>query len=72
MIALPTNKDENWRYANLRPLAKARADAVGAAPPLAADRAARAAARLRALGVRRRPLRARSVGARGATPAPRC
>jgi Fe-S cluster assembly protein SufD len=30
MIALPTNKDENWRYANLRPLAKANADAVKA------------------------------------------
>jgi Fe-S cluster assembly protein SufD len=30
MIALPTNKDENWRYANLRPLAKARLDAVDA------------------------------------------
>jgi Fe-S cluster assembly protein SufD len=30
MIPLPTNKDENWRYANLRPLAKARADAVAA------------------------------------------
>jgi len=28
MIALPTNKDENWRYANLQPLAKARVDAV--------------------------------------------
>ncbi|HEX6637209.1 MAG TPA: SufD family Fe-S cluster assembly protein [Steroidobacteraceae bacterium] len=26
--ALPTNRDENWRYANLRPLAKARAEAV--------------------------------------------
>ena len=25
---LPTNRDENWRYANLRPLAKARAEAV--------------------------------------------
>lgn len=24
----PTNRDENWRYANLRPLAKARAEAV--------------------------------------------
>jgi Fe-S cluster assembly protein SufD len=38
MISLPTNKDENWRYANLRPLAKAKADAVaavGAAPPVA-------------------------------------
>ena len=36
MISLPTNKDENWRYANLRPLAKANADAVaavGAAAP---------------------------------------
>jgi Fe-S cluster assembly protein SufD len=30
MIALPTNKDENWRYANLRPLAKAKIDAVEA------------------------------------------
>lgn len=30
MIALPTNRDENWRYANLRPLAKARLDAVAA------------------------------------------
>jgi Fe-S cluster assembly protein SufD len=30
MIALPTNKDENWRYANLRPLAKARVEAIGA------------------------------------------
>jgi Fe-S cluster assembly protein SufD len=28
--ALPTNRDENWRYANLRPLAKARPDAVPA------------------------------------------
>lgn len=27
MITLPTNRDENWRYANLRPLAKARQDA---------------------------------------------
>jgi Fe-S cluster assembly protein SufD len=33
---LPTNRDENWRYANLRPLAKAKVDAAtGAAssPP---------------------------------------
>jgi Fe-S cluster assembly protein SufD len=30
VIALPTNKDENWRYANLRPLAKARVEAVAA------------------------------------------
>ena len=29
--ALPTNRDENWRYANLRPLAKARPDALPAA-----------------------------------------
>ncbi|HEU4781360.1 MAG TPA: SufD family Fe-S cluster assembly protein [Steroidobacteraceae bacterium] len=29
-IALPTNKDENWRYANLRPLARAKMDAVDA------------------------------------------
>ena len=27
---LPTNRDENWRYANLRPLAKASMDAVTA------------------------------------------
>jgi len=27
-VVLPTNRDENWRYANLRPLAKARVDAV--------------------------------------------
>jgi Fe-S cluster assembly protein SufD len=27
-IALPTNRDENWRYTNLRPLAKARVEAV--------------------------------------------
>jgi Fe-S cluster assembly protein SufD len=30
MISLPTNKDENWRYTNLRPLAKAKAEAVEA------------------------------------------
>ena len=36
MIALPTNKDENWRYANLRPLAKARAEAVADVAPIAA------------------------------------
>jgi len=30
MIPLPTNRDENWRYANLRPLAKARTEAVTA------------------------------------------
>jgi Fe-S cluster assembly protein SufD len=28
MIALPTNQAENWRYANLRPLGKARPEAV--------------------------------------------
>jgi Fe-S cluster assembly protein SufD len=33
MITMPTNRDENWRYANLRPLAKARLDAVEAVPP---------------------------------------
>jgi Fe-S cluster assembly protein SufD len=34
VITMPTNRDENWRYANLRPLAKAKVDAVvsGAAP----------------------------------------
>jgi Fe-S cluster assembly protein SufD len=31
---LPTNRDENWRYANLRPFARAKADAV---PGPAAD-----------------------------------
>jgi Fe-S cluster assembly protein SufD len=31
-IPLPTSRDENWRYANLRPLAKARVDAVAPAP----------------------------------------
>jgi Fe-S cluster assembly protein SufD len=30
--AFPTNRDENWRYANLRPLAKARVDAVATGP----------------------------------------
>jgi Fe-S cluster assembly protein SufD len=35
MLPLPTNRDENWRYANLRPLAKARVDAVAAAAPAA-------------------------------------
>jgi Fe-S cluster assembly protein SufD len=29
-LALPTNKDENWRYANLRPLAKANSAAIAA------------------------------------------
>jgi len=33
MIPLPTNRDENWRYANLRPLAKARVEAVAASTP---------------------------------------
>jgi len=28
VITLPTNRDENWRYANLRPLARANQDAV--------------------------------------------
>jgi len=37
MIALPTNRDENWRYANLRPLAKARPDAISATQTVAAD-----------------------------------
>jgi len=27
-VVLPTNRDENWRYANLRPLAKARIEAA--------------------------------------------
>jgi len=29
-LVLPTNRDENWRYANLRPLAKAKTDAIAA------------------------------------------
>jgi Fe-S cluster assembly protein SufD len=39
MISLPTNKDENWRYANLRPLAKARVEAIetGVTPHPAID-----------------------------------
>jgi Fe-S cluster assembly protein SufD len=41
MIALPTNRDENWRYANLRPLAKAKADAP---PPVSHADVADAAA----------------------------
>lgn len=41
MLPLPTNRDENWRYANLRPLAKARVDAVAAAPPAMLDLPAR-------------------------------
>jgi len=36
MIALPTNRDENWRYANLRPLAKANVNAVDAVDATAA------------------------------------
>lgn len=32
MSALPSNRDENWRYANLRPLARAKPDAIAAAP----------------------------------------
>jgi Fe-S cluster assembly protein SufD len=38
--ALPTNRDENWRYANLRPLAKARPEPVDggvASAPLLSD-----------------------------------
>lgn len=31
--ALPTNRDENWRYTNLRPLAKASPEAVDGATP---------------------------------------
>lgn len=33
MITMPTNRDENWRYANLRPLARAKVDAVTGATP---------------------------------------
>lgn len=35
MSALPNNRDENWRYANLRPLARAKPDAVAATTPSA-------------------------------------
>ncbi len=34
---LPTNRDENWRYANLRALAKARPEAIPASPVVPAD-----------------------------------
>jgi Fe-S cluster assembly protein SufD len=34
---LPTNRDENWRYANLRALAKARPEAVLASPVISHD-----------------------------------
>ena len=33
MITMPTNRDENWRYANLRPLARAKVDAVADTAP---------------------------------------
>jgi Fe-S cluster assembly protein SufD len=36
MITLPTNRDENWRYANLRPLTRAKLDAVDPAASAAA------------------------------------
>ena len=36
MITMPTNRDENWRYANLRPLARARPEAVDPAASAAA------------------------------------
>ena len=57
MIALPTNKDENWRYANLRPLAKARVDDVR--PPLGTVQlhAARDTAGVSALAIFGRTLR---------------
>ena len=57
---LPTNRDENWRYANLRPLAKARVDAAVPDAELARPhRPARSASGLRTLGVRRWPVRRR-------------
>lgn len=34
---LPNNRDENWRYANLRALAKARPEAVPASPVISSD-----------------------------------
>ncbi len=37
MIALPTQRDENWRYANLRPLAKASVEAVAQRDPPAVE-----------------------------------
>ncbi|MEJ0087701.1 MAG: SufD family Fe-S cluster assembly protein [Pseudomonadota bacterium] len=36
MVTMPTNRDENWRYANLRPLAKAKVDAVADTAPVPA------------------------------------
>jgi len=33
VITMPTNRDENWRYANLRPLARAKVDAVADTAP---------------------------------------
>ncbi len=38
MIALPTNRDDNWRYANLRPLAKARVESAAASADTSAAR----------------------------------
>jgi Fe-S cluster assembly protein SufD len=37
MITLPTNRDENWRYANLRPLTRAKPDAVDPAASASAS-----------------------------------
>jgi len=37
VTALPTNRDENWRYTNLRPLAKARPEPATPAPALELD-----------------------------------
>jgi Fe-S cluster assembly protein SufD len=36
VITLPTNRDENWRYANLRPLTRARPEAIDPAASAAA------------------------------------
>jgi len=40
-IVLPTNRDENWRYSNLRPLAKAKREAVAPHVPAAIELPAR-------------------------------
>jgi Fe-S cluster assembly protein SufD len=39
--ALPTNRDENWRYANLRPLAKARLEGAPGSPGMSTNPIAR-------------------------------
>ena len=49
MIAFPTNRDENWRYANLRPLANRRVEAMFLGIPFAGSDGAQARVVARAL-----------------------